>query len=378
MNIQIFGASKSFDTKKAERWFKERRIKFQAIDVRKYGMSRGELSSVRHAVGLEAMIDPKHPDYTLLEYLASDQAKLDKLYEDPTLLNLPHCPQRKTGHCGLLPANLGILVLTGPVSHRLSDFSSPALTGGFGVSVCTAPKHCRPPFPRRERRSPMKRILIVDSDMAVRGQIGRHARLEGYEVAEAGDGYTAVSMCRQNAFDIIILAILLPEMDGFSVCQTIRSFSQVPILMLTERTSEQDRIHGLELGADDYMTKPFSPRELMLRISAILKRGKSLDSLEPQSIERDGIYIDLTARRVHVDGTLVSLTPKEFDLLALLASHPDVVFSRKKLLDTVWGGELPEDTRTLDTHIKQVRHAISPYSDRIVTLRGVGYRFEKT
>lgn len=175
----------------------------------------------------------------------------------------------------------------------------------------------------------MKRILIVDSDMAVRGQIGRHARLEGYEVAEAGDGYTAVSMCRQNAFDIIILAILLPEMDGFSVCQTIRSFSQVPILMLTERTSEQDRIHGLELGADDYMTKPFSPRELMLRISAILKRGKSLDSLEPQSIERDGIYIDLTARRVLVDGTLVSLTPKEFDLLTLLASHPDVVFSLK-------------------------------------------------
>ena len=224
----------------------------------------------------------------------------------------------------------------------------------------------------------MKRILIVDSDMAVRGQIGRHARLEGYEVAEAGDGYTAVSMCRQNAFDIIILAILLPEMDGFSVCQTIRSFSQVPILMLTERTSEQDRIHGLELGADDYMTKPFSPRELMLRISAILKRGKSLDSLEPQSIERDGIYIDLTARRVLVDGTLVSLTPKESDLLTLLASHPDVVFSRKKLLDTVWGGELPEDTRTLDAHIKQVRHAISPYSDRIVTLRGVGYRFEKT
>ena len=223
----------------------------------------------------------------------------------------------------------------------------------------------------------MKRILIVDSDMAVRGQIGRYARLEGYEVAEACDGYTAVSMCRQNAFDIIILAILLPEMDGFSVCQTIRSFSQIPILMLTERTSEQDRIRGLELGADDYMTKPFSPRELMLRISAILKRGRALDSIAPQYIEREGIYIDLTARRVMVDGTLVRLTPKEFDLLALLAGHPDVVFSRKKLLDTVWGGELPEDTRTLDTHIKQVRHAIQPYSDRIVTLRGVGYRFEK-
>lgn len=223
----------------------------------------------------------------------------------------------------------------------------------------------------------MKRILIVDGDMAVRNQVGRHARLEGYEVAEAGDGYTAVSLCRQNTFDIIILAILLPEMDGFSVCQAIRSFSQVPIIMLTECRGEQDRIHGLELGADDYMTKPFSPRELMLRISAILKRGPVLEPSMPQCIQRDGIVIDLTARRVTVDGNHVNLTPKEFDLLTLLASHPDVVFSRKKLLDTVWGSELPEDTRTLDTHIKQVRHAIHPYSDRIVTLRGVGYRFEK-
>lgn len=119
----------------------------------------------------------------------------------------------------------------------------------------------------------MKRILIVDNDRAVRSQVGKYARLEGYEVAEAGDGDTAVSLCRQNAFDFVILAILLPKMDGFSVCQAIRSFSQVPILVLSERNSEQDRIHGLELGADDYMAKPFSPRELMLRISAILKRG---------------------------------------------------------------------------------------------------------
>ena len=222
----------------------------------------------------------------------------------------------------------------------------------------------------------MKRVLIVDADAAVRGQIGRHARLEGYEVAEAGDGYTAVSMCRQNTFDIVILAILLPELDGFSVCQAIRSFSQVPILMLTERASEQDRIRGLELGADDYLTKPFSTRELMLRISAILKRGLSMDPITPQCIEREGIHIDLTARRVTVDDTPVSLTPKEFDLLALLAGHPDVVFPRKKLLDTVWGGELPEDTRTLDTHIKMLRKSLGPYSNHIVTLRGVGYRFE--
>ena len=223
----------------------------------------------------------------------------------------------------------------------------------------------------------MKRILIVDSDMAVRSQVGRHARLEGYEVAEASDGYTAVALCRQNTFDFVVLAILLPELDGFSVCQTIRSFSQVPILILSECGDETDRIRGLELGADDYMVKPFSPRELMLRISIIMKRGHVLEAAAPQFIEQGGIFIDLTARRVTVDGNLVGLTPKEFDLLALLAGHPDVVFPRKKLLDVVWGGELPEDTRTLDTHIKQVRHAISPYNNRIVTLRGVGYRFEK-
>lgn len=223
----------------------------------------------------------------------------------------------------------------------------------------------------------MKRILIVDGDMAVRAQIGRYARLEGYDVAEASDGYTAVALFRQSTFDFVILAVMLPELDGFSVCQTIRSFSQVPILILSERGDEADRIRGLELGADDYVVKPFSPRELMLRISAIMKRGPLLDSMRQRSIEQDGIYIDLIARRIMVDGNQVSLTPKEFDVLALLAANPDVVVSRKKILDTVWGGDLPEDTRTLDTHIKQVRRAITPYSDRIVTLRGVGYRFEK-
>ena len=151
----------------------------------------------------------------------------------------------------------------------------------------------------------MKRILVVDGDMAVRAQIGRHARLEGYDVAEASDGYTAVALCRQSAFDFVILAVMLPEMDGFTVCQTIRSFSQVPILILSERGDEADRIRGLELGADDYVVKPFSPRELMLRISAIMKRGPLLDSMRQRSIEQDGIYIDLIARRVLVDGNQI-------------------------------------------------------------------------
>ena len=224
----------------------------------------------------------------------------------------------------------------------------------------------------------MVKVLIIEDDSSARLVTKLHLRNE-YQVVEASDGMEAMELLKHQSVDLIIADVMMPKMNGYEFVEQFRMMDKnTPVLFLTAKKEWQDKKMGFAIGIDDYMTKPFSPRELMLRISAILKRGKSLDSLEPQSIERDGIYIDLTARRVHVDGTLVSLTPKEFDLLALLASHPDVVFSRKKLLDTVWGGELPEDTRTLDTHIKQVRHAISPYSDRIVTLRGVGYRFEKT
>lgn len=222
----------------------------------------------------------------------------------------------------------------------------------------------------------MKRILIVDNDAVVRGEIARCARMEGYEVAEVSEGSAAVALCRQSPFDFVILSILLPDGDGFSICRLLRSFTQVPILILSSCGEEADRVRGLEAGADDYVVKPFSPRELMLRISAILRRGPVLSSEMPKTIRQAGILIDLNARRVTVDGTPVSLTPKEFDLLSLLAANPDVVFSRKKLLDAVWGGEPTGDTRTLDTHIKQVRRAIAPYSHHIVTLRGVGYRFE--
>ncbi len=222
----------------------------------------------------------------------------------------------------------------------------------------------------------MKHILIADCDMAVRSEVGRCARLEGYEVAETGDGHTAIALCRQTGFDFVILSTVLYGVDGYSVCQTVRSFSQVPILILTEGADESARIRGLELGADDCMDKPLNSRELMLRIAAILRRGTLSCVQCPRQIERDGILIDLPSRQVTVNGTLANLTPKEFDLLVLLAAQPNVVFSRKKLLDAVWGGSLPEDTRTLDTHIKQIRRAIFPYNDRIVTLRGIGYRFE--
>ena len=222
----------------------------------------------------------------------------------------------------------------------------------------------------------MRHILIVDSDKEIRAQIAKYVRLEGYTATESSDAETAISLCRQTPFDLIILEVTVPGLDGFSALQTVRTFSQIPVLILSSQCSEADRIRGLELGADDYMAKPFSSKELMLRIAAILKRGPAQENASPKTLSNGGITIDLTARRVFVDGERISLTPKEFDLLALLVGQPDVAFSRKQLLDIVWGGELSGDTRTLDTHIKQIRHAISPYSERIITLRGVGYRFE--
>ena len=222
----------------------------------------------------------------------------------------------------------------------------------------------------------MKRILIVDGDMAVRAQIGRYARLEGYDVAEASDGYTAVALFRQSTFDFVILAVMLPELDGFSVCQTIRSFSQVPILILSERGDEADRIRGLELGADDYVVKPFSPRELMLRISAIMKRGPLLDSMRQRSIEQDGIYIDLIARRVMVDGNQVSLTPKEFDLLLLFARNKNRALYRETIYETVWGGEYMGQSRTVDLHVQRLKKKLH-WEEMVVAVYKVGYRLNE-
>ena len=230
----------------------------------------------------------------------------------------------------------------------------------------------------------MYHILVVDDETRIRSIIKKYAEFEGHEVTEAADGMEAVLLCRKNKYDLIIMDIMMPELDGFSACREIRKNADTPIIMLSARGEEYDRINGFEVGIDDYVTKPFSPKELMLRIDAIMKRVKSKASpmgAEPSSnvvIELDGggLRADVTARLVFVDGARVDMSPKEYDLFFYLLSNRNIALSREKLLDEVWGYNFYGDARTLDTHVKLLRKSLGKYSKYIVTLRGVGYRFE--
>ncbi|MBQ7499775.1 MAG: response regulator transcription factor, partial [Clostridia bacterium] len=169
--------------------------------------------------------------------------------------------------------------------------------------------------------------------------------------------------------------IMMPELDGFSACREIRKKSSVPILMLSARGEEYDKINGFELGIDDYVVKPFSPKELMLRIDAIMKRVRKNDSVR-DIVKMDGLTVDFTGRIVYVDGKKVDMSPKEYDLFFYMFRNRGIALSREKLITEVWGYDFYGDDRTLDTHIKLLRHSLGPYSKYIVTLRGVGYRFE--
>ena len=169
---------------------------------------------------------------------------------------------------------------------------------------------------------------------------------------------------------------MMPELDGFSACREIRKFSQVPVLMLSARGEEYDRIHGFELGVDDYVTKPFSPKELMLRVQAILKRSNASIAPNKEILEFEGLKIDFTGRLVYVNEEKVNLSPKEYELLFYLVRNRGIALTREKLINDVWGYDFFGDDRTLDTHIKLLRKALGEYSRYIVTLRGVGYRFE--
>ena len=223
----------------------------------------------------------------------------------------------------------------------------------------------------------MPNMLIVDDEEMIRRLIRKYAEFESYDVTEAGDGMAAVLLCRKNKYDIIIMDIMMPELDGFSACREIRKTADTPILMLSARGEEYDKISGFELGIDDYVVKPFSPKELMLRVSAILKRvRKNSETAQNEIFNAEGLTADFTARLVYVDGERVEMSPKEYDLFFYMLRNRNIALSREKLITEVWGYDFYGDDRTLDTHIKLLRHSLGVYAKFIVTLRGVGYRFE--
>ncbi len=222
----------------------------------------------------------------------------------------------------------------------------------------------------------MVHILVVDDEEQIRNIIKKYAAFEGYQVSEAVDGMEAVEICKQKKFDLIIMDVMMPELDGFSACREIRKTSDTPVLMLSARGEEYDRIHGFEIGVHVYVLKPFSPRELMMRVQAILKRSRPAAENNREVYQFEGLTVDMTGRIVTVDGQKAELSPKEYDLLFYLVRNRGIALSRETLITNVWGYDFYGDDRTLDTHIKLLRKSLGVYSKFIVTLRGVGYRFE--
>lgn len=222
----------------------------------------------------------------------------------------------------------------------------------------------------------MYKILVVDDEPKIREVIREYAEFSGFEVTEAEDGMSAVGLCKLKDYDLIVMDIMMPKLDGFSACKEIKKTKDIPTIMLSARGEEYDKLFGFELGIDDYVVKPFSPKELMARINAVLSRKKGSASAPQQALKFGGLEINIAARTVMVDGKKVELTPKEYDLLFYLVENRNIALSRDKLLSDIWGYDFFGDDRTIDTHIKNLRNNLGPYRDYIVTLRGVGYKFE--
>lgn len=227
----------------------------------------------------------------------------------------------------------------------------------------------------------MARILICDDEKGLRAVLKRYALFEGHEVTEAADGLEAVEICETETFDIIIMDIMMPKLDGYSAVKKIKDKQDIPVLMLSARGEEYDKILGFELGIDDYVVKPFSSKEIMMRIQAILKRTKKDKENVPINKEhvvfrKEGLIADLTAYKVSIDGVQVNMAPKGYDLLFFLIRNKNIAVPRDRILSEVWGFDYFGDDRTLDTHIKLLRRSLGPYAKFIVTLRGLGYRFE--
>ena len=222
----------------------------------------------------------------------------------------------------------------------------------------------------------MYNILVCDDEEGIRTLIAKYAKFEGHNVIEAENGMQAIEICRNKDIDIIVMDIMMPELDGFSAVREIRKDKDPPVIMLSARGEEYDRIHGFEVGADDYLVKPFSPKELMMRIDVIMRRRTRQSANGHNVYEKEGLVIDFTARRVTVDGVDAELSPKEYDLLFYLVKNKGIALSRGKLITNVWGYDFYGDDRTLDTHIKLLRKHLGDYASYVVTLRGTGYRFE--
>ena len=222
----------------------------------------------------------------------------------------------------------------------------------------------------------MPKLLIVDDEEKIREVVKEYALFEGYEVAEAADGMQAIEKVKaeKNGFDCIIMDIMMPRLDGYSACKEIKKICSTPIIMLSARGEENDKLFGFEVGIDDYVVKPFSPKELMARIKVAIKRVK--DPRTDDVLRYKGLEINFAAREVLIDGKKVQMTPKEYDILFFLAKNMNIAMSREKLLEEVWGFDFYGDDRTVDTHIKMLRNSLGPYRDLIVTLRGMGYKFD--
>ncbi|MCI8729068.1 MAG: response regulator transcription factor [Clostridia bacterium] len=221
----------------------------------------------------------------------------------------------------------------------------------------------------------MSKLLIVDDEEMIRMLIKKYAEFEGYEVFEAKNGLECIEMVRNNDYDVIIMDVMMPELDGFSAAKEIRKIKNIPIIILSARGEEYDRIHGFEMGVDDYVVKPFSPKELMLRVGAVLRRSVAKEP-KRDVLEFEGLSIDLLSRKVYVDGAKVDLSPKEYEILVFLAKNKNIAISRERFISEIWGYDYDGFDRTLDTHIKMLRKNLGVYSKFIGTVRSVGYIFE--
>jgi DNA-binding response OmpR family regulator len=223
-------------------------------------------------------------------------------------------------------------------------------------------------------------ILFVDDEDAIREGFAEYAQFLGHTVTQAKDGMEAVALCRGGEFDVIVMDVMMPRMDGFTACKEIRRDKDIPVLMLSARSEEYDKLHGFDLGIDDYVTKPFSPKEVIARLNVIVSRHKAAEGAPARGkneVYRDGgLMVDMTARVVEIGGRRVDMTPKEYDLLFFMIRNKNIALSRDKLLSEVWGYDFFGEDSTVNTHIKVLRQHLGEHERHIVTIRGVGYRFE--